>query len=223
MPFCRLLLLVVVSLGTSVLAAAEGELKLEELKEAPKGIAEKIAPLLNPNGYRISGPDGVVCEVWLAKEIPVKEDFKPTLTIKYPFLPGQIVGAIRLPTEGAALDFRGQEIPVGTYTLRYGQQPMDGNHLGTSDVSDFILACPAEADTDPKPVTPNDALFKLSAKAAGTTHPAIFLLMAPPEKEYPKAALKHDADKEFWILNLNAPTKKGKQPVQLVVSGVAEG
>ena len=44
-------------------------------------------------------------------------------------------------------DFRGQEIKKGVYTLRYGQQPEDGNHIGTSELADFLLAIPAGVDS----------------------------------------------------------------------------
>ncbi|MDB5384398.1 MAG: hypothetical protein JWM11_44, partial [Planctomycetaceae bacterium] len=163
---------VLVAWAGGILSAAEAH-KLEVFKGAPpKGLSEKIAAQLGENAYRVIGPKGPVCEIWLVKEMPVKDEFKTTLQVKYPLTPGQLLGAVHLPTSGAELDFRGQELPAGVYTLRYGQQPQDGNHLGTSDVSDFGLACSAELDQDPATIPGIKDLFKLSAKASGTAHPA---------------------------------------------------
>ncbi|HVW02547.1 MAG TPA: hypothetical protein VHB77_19480, partial [Planctomycetaceae bacterium] len=162
------LLLVPILLAAGSASAAD--LKLEEIKGAPEGLPEAFASLLAPTGVRVKG-DKVICEIWLVKELATKDGFKPTLTVKYPLTPGTLVGAIRIPIASAEADYKGQEIPMGTYTLRYGQQPQDGNHLGTSEFSDFVLACSLESDKDPKPVDKVQTLFKMSAKAAGTSHP----------------------------------------------------
>lgn len=201
--------------------------KMETFKSPPpKGLSEKIAAQLDENAVRIIGPNGPVCEIWLVKEVETKDDFKPTLTIKYPFTSGQLLGAVRLPTAGAALDFRGQELAAGVYTLRYGLQPQDGNHLGSSDTSDFGLACSAELDQDPAPVAKVPDLFKLSAKAAGSAHPAIFQMVPPPAEPYKETALKHNDDKDLWILRTNVHAKiKGKAtdlPAQFVVVGTSD-
>ena len=201
-------------------ASAAEPHKLEKFKGAPPaGLAEKIVAQLDENALRVVGPNGPVCEIWLVKEITTKDDFKPTLTVKYPFTTGQLLGA--------ALDFRGQELPAGVYTLRYGLQPQDGNHLGTSDTSDFGLACSAELDKDPAPVAKVPDLFKMSAKAAGSAHPAIFQLVPPPAEAYKETILKHNDDKDHWILRTNLHAKsKGKDvelPVQLVTVGTSGG
>ncbi|MFO1021288.1 MAG: hypothetical protein U0903_11405 [Planctomycetales bacterium] len=203
------------------------DFKLETVKQKPAGIAPAIEKLLSESAYKVTGPNGVVCEIWLVKELPVKSPFEATLNVKYPFTPGELMGVIKLPTEGGATDFKGQELPAGTFTLRYGQQPQDGNHLGTSDVSDFVLACSPETDKSPAAVSKIADLFKLSAAAAGTTHPAIFLLSPPPEKAFEKTGLMHNSEKEFWILETNVPGKAGgkdvSQPVRIVVSGRGAG
>ena len=92
---------------------------------------------------------------------------------------GQLIGALRVPEGTTFTDFRGQEIKPGVYTLRYGQQPQDGNHIGTSELADFLLALPAEADTELKPIADADALSQKSAEAAGSTYSA------------PRSSLRH--------------------------------
>ncbi|HUG90680.1 MAG TPA: hypothetical protein VML55_07605, partial [Planctomycetaceae bacterium] len=130
-----------------LLVASEPTHKLEAVKELPKGLSAKVAAEFSPQGHRVVGPDGPVAELWLAKSAAVKPGFKPTLNVKYPFTPGQLIGALRVLEGTTFTDFRGQEITPGLYTLRYGQQPQDGNHIGTSDLADFLLALPAESDT----------------------------------------------------------------------------
>ena len=65
------------------------------------------------------------------------------------------------------------------------------------------------------------------AKAAGTTHPAVFLLFPPPPTEFKAAALSHESEKNLWFLDVNATGKsKDKSapvPLQIVVIGKAEG
>lgn len=213
-------------LWTGALVASEPH-KLETFKGAPpKGLSEKIVSQLDDNAFRVIGPNGPVCEIWLVKEAATKADFKPTLTVKYPFTSGQLLGAVRLPTAGAALDFRGQELAAGVYTLRYGLQPQDGNHLGSSDTSDFGLACSAELDQDPAPVAKIPDLFKMSAKVAGSAHPAIFQMVPPPTEPYKKPELKHNEDKDLWILRTNfhakVKDKVAELPAQIVVVGISE-
>jgi hypothetical protein len=206
----------------SALSADEG--KLAPVGKPPAGVADKVAAALNPAGQQVVIGSAATCTVWLVKELPVKADFKPTLSVKYPLAQGQLVGVMEVVKKSEFTDFRGQDVPAGVYTLRYGQQPVDGNHVGTSDLADFLLAIPAKSDTDPAtPATPQD-LFKLSAKTAGSNHPAIYSLL-PPKADDKTPSLAHE--KEFWILRLTADGKSAgaavKIPLRLVIVGVSEG
>ena len=211
-------------LAVALLTGAKPAVKLESRKGLPDGLAKKVAAKLNPAGYRISTAKGVLCEIWFAKNLPVKAGFKPTLSAKYPFTPGQLVGAIRIGKAGTYTDFKGQEMKPGVYTLRYGLQPEDGNHIGTSETADFFLALSAKTDTDPKLISLKETFHKRSAKAAGSTHPAIFSLL-PPQKGG-KAGLSHNEDKNLWILTATIATKakgvKTKLTVRLVAVGKSE-
>jgi len=213
-------------LVASSLSAAKPSHTLKEVEGAPKGLSKKVTALLSPNGHQVTGPDGVVCVIWTVKEAPIKEKFKPSLSVAYPFQTGELLGAIQFPEGTYGLDFRGQEIPEGVYTLRYGQQPEDGNHLGTSEIRDFCLALPAKRDVDPKPLSDQMRLATVSADSAGTTHPAIFLMGAPPEKPEKAVKLIHDEDKDQWLLQLSLTGKaKGKSvpmTVRIVTVGMGE-
>jgi len=224
MKFIQALLVTLFVAGGS-LSAAEATHTIKEVKGLPEGLSEKVAATLHETGYRVSGPDGVICVIWPGKELAVKAGFKPSLSVAYPFTNGQLLGAIQFPEGTTGHDFRAQEITSGVYTLRYGQQPEDGNHLGTSEIRDFCLALPAAEDTDPKPVFDPMKLNQTSAEAAGSAHPAIFLMSAPPEKPEKKAKLIHDEEKDFWVLQLSTmgKTKEKAAPVTLRIVTVGLG
>ena len=126
------------------------EYTLEPLAEGPTGLSPAITEAVAAKGLRLSGKGGVICDLWLSKAIPLKANFTPNIRVQYPFQNGQLIGAIRFPEATEPHDFRGQSIKPGLYTLRYGLQPDDGNHLGTSEIRDFLCACPPDADKDPK-------------------------------------------------------------------------
>jgi hypothetical protein len=184
----------------------------------PSELAADVVAQLAPKGLKvIQGEKRVVCEVWPAKSWKVKGDFKPSDTILYPFEVGELIGALRFPRKGA--DFRGQDIASGVYTLRYGNQPVDGNHVGTFDTRDFLLMVPSGDDQSPATIAEAD-LFKESAESAGSTHPAIMPLLKP-EKPGP-AALRHVEEKDWWALHVpGKDSKGGDQSVELIVVGKA--
>lgn len=207
--------------------AAAADHKVEELKEAPTGLSADVTAALSGSGFRLADAKGVVCDVWLTKEVPLKPKFKSSLRIKYPFQPGQLLGAIRFPEGSKPNDFRGQPLKPGIYTLRYGLQPDDGNHLGTSEIRDFLVGCPPKEDVDPKRIEDIQKLFKLSGGSAGTTHPAIFLLYPPAAKPFSAAAVRHIDEPSLLILDANISGKDGDAsatiPISLVTVGKSEG
>ncbi|MFN0053477.1 MAG: hypothetical protein ACKV0T_14940 [Planctomycetales bacterium] len=220
--------LAVFSLALLLVSSVRGaDQKLEVLQQPPAGLSAEVAAAISETGYRISDSGKVVCDVWFAKEAPLKPKFKSSLRIKYPFQAGQLIGAIRFPDGSKPNDFRGQELKPGLYTLRYGLQPDDGNHLGTSDIRDFLVGCSPKEDTNPKRIEDIKALFKLSGSAAGTTHPAIFLLFPPPEKPIDSAAIHHEAEKKLLILDSNIQGKDADKsvaiPLRIVLVGKSDG
>ena len=215
--FKWLALVAVVVLGGQV-ALAEGDLSVEASKEAPPAdvLVEEIAAEIAPTGYKVvDGDKKLVCEIWLAKNWTLKPGFQPSLSILYPLEPGSLVGVLRFTRKGT--DFRGQDIARGVYTLRYANQPEDGNHVGTFETRDFLVMLPAAADTSLKTL-PDTDLFKVSAEAAGSTHPAIMPLLKAEEGK--DAAVRHLADQEWWALHvLGTDAKGGKHPLDVIVQG----
>ncbi len=204
--------------------AAKPSHQIKAVKELPKDLAKNVAGKIDPNGYAIVGPTDTIGTIWLAKNLAVKPGFEPSFSVKYPFTVGELIGVLEVKKDSGMTDFRGQELKAGVYTLRYGQQPQDGNHIGTSESSDFLLALPAKKDTKPGTLANSDKLIEESASAAGSSHPAIFSLLAP--EKVANAKLTHNEDREFWILDLIASgkdkNKAVKVPLKLVVIGVSE-
>ncbi len=205
------------------------EYKVEPLdKPAPASISGAIGETLEKKGYRIvDGSGSPLLEFWLRKEIPASEKpAGPKGPIQFPFLAeGEVLGALEFASEGH--DYRDQPIAKGAYTMRYGLQPVNGDHLGVSPFRDYTLLLPADKDQDLKPPA-RKALQERSAEAAGTSHPAVFLLIAPPA-DAAKAAPKmvQDMEKNLWsvVVPLNVKPKGESAatvlPVQIVVVGVS--
>ena len=221
----RLLCLSLVALACCRAAQAD-EYTLASTDAAPEGLADAVAGLVHAPGVEITGPKRTHATLWLVKQASLPQDFEATAAVRYPFAPGQLVGVLSVPKRADFLDFRGNKLEAGTYTLRYGRQPTDGNHIGTSDLADFLVAIPAEQDADPAVIDDPAKLAELSAAASGTAHPAI-LSLQPAEAAAEAATLTHDAEREFWVLQLNAAVTRGDQaeqlPLRLIVVGVSEG
>jgi len=217
--------LVVVAVCVLLLTGAADEKTLSSVDKAPDGLAPGIASLVNPKGFRVQSPEGPVCDVWLLKNIALKPGFKQTLNVKYPFQTGELVGVLRVGDKVEFSDFRGQPVKPGVYTLRYGQQPQDGNHIGTSDVYDFLVALPAATDTDPKLFLPPDRLHKASSKSVGTNHPAILSLLAVESPIAAATLTKEENDR--WVLGVPVQGddngKKAPVSLRVVVVGKVAG
>jgi hypothetical protein len=202
------------------------EHRVEAVSEAPpsEGVAKEILDQLQTKGIKVvSGPSRTVCEIWPAKTWHIQAGFKPTEQVLYPFQPGQLMGLVRYRVKGG--DFREQEIGRGVYTLRYGQQPVDGNHVGTSPTRDFLLLVPADKDKTAKPLD-EKALLAASAEAAGSKHPAILCLRKPPADAKDLPAMFHEESHDWWCLRLagkgEADGKTVDVPIEFVVVGHAE-
>jgi hypothetical protein len=200
------------------------EYKVEKIATAAPAdaLSPEIAAVLQPAGFKVlKGEARTICEVWLAKELPIAADAKTTTEVLYPLTPGQLVGVIRYPRKAA--DFRDQEVPSGVYTLRYSQQPVDGAHVGTSPTRDFFALLPSESDRDPA-VLEYKALTTASKETTGTAHPGILSLQKAADAGEP-LTIHENAEKEWTIVRFTAKVKQGGAakdlPMELVVVGVA--
>jgi hypothetical protein len=149
--------------------------------------------------------------------------------IQFPFLQeSELLGVMNLV--GEAHDYRDQTISKGVYTMRYGLQPVNGDHLGVSPYRDYVLLLPAEKDKAVA-VLLRKQLEATSADAAGTSHPACFFMLAAPAAAGgpPVPAMIHDEEKNTWRvlvsldLAVKGEAKPVAHPVSIIVVGVSEG
>lgn len=112
-------------------------------------------------------------EIWLVQQLEKNGEGPGWSSVES----GTLAGAIRV--SGTFKEIRGKVVKPGVYTLRYGQQPQNGDHLGISPFREFLLISPAAIDKDPK-VLGFDGVVALSKEVIGTAHPAS-LSIDPPE------------------------------------------
>ncbi|MDX1946441.1 MAG: hypothetical protein SFU86_13660 [Pirellulaceae bacterium] len=198
------------------------EFKVEKVDSGPPAdeLSPEIAGQLAPTGFKlIKGESRTVCEIWLAKEWPISPAAKVGGDVIYPLTPGQLIGVARYPRK--ASDFRDQDVPGGVYTLRYGQQPVDGAHVGTSPTRDFLCLLPAAKDQTAA-VIDYKTLITASKETAGSAHPAILSLQRPGDSTDP-LAIREDADKEWTIVRFTGKTKAGDAVKDLALECVLVG
>ena len=218
----RYVLFVVFSVSM-ISAATSAEHRVVPLEESPpaEALSEDILSQLSEHGVAvIRGEKRTVCHIWLCRDWPVAADFKSTSEVLYPFKPGQLIGVLRYKRKGG--DFRDQDISRGVYTLRYGQQPVDGNHEGTSPTRDFLLLIPADADQSSKPMDPKEMLA-LSPEAAESRHPALLGLQKVEGETEILPAMRHNEDEDWWIVQLNGQAKAGDTAHDLRLDFVVAG
>ena len=145
-------------------ALAFAQYKMEPAGAPPTDLASAFASAVEQKGVKILGADGsVYCEVWFRTQVPAgakSTDDAVTLSIPQ----GAFLGVIRFA--GPAQDRRGQPLKAGTYTLRYSQYPVNGDHQGVAPQRDFAVLVRAGDDSDPKATPGFDALVALSVKAS---------------------------------------------------------
>ena len=114
-------------------------------------------------------------EFWWAKTIPGAKAGSGWSDVEN----GTFVGALRVT--GAFKDVRGKPVKPGVYTLRFGIQPQNGDHLGVSPNREFLLLGPAASDRDAR-VLGFDGAVAIAKQTTGTSHPAS-LSIDPPESD----------------------------------------
>jgi hypothetical protein len=221
-------LVAAVAIGTGSVSAQDGPFKADRSDGAPPGaLAAPIKDELETSSVRIlDGQGKPLARIWLRKHVPAaSKPAGPKEAILYPFLgEGELLGAIEFAAEGH--DYRDQSIAPGVYTLRYGLQPVNGDHLGVSTYRDYALLLPAANDKALEMV-PKKLLEKQSAAAAASNHPAVFLLTTAPAGAKAEPAMVHDETKNLWgvvlPLGLSVKGESGSSPavVQMIIVGAA--
>jgi hypothetical protein len=217
----RALLLAVCCLLTTTVLAQEYQVSKLDSPAPADAVSPAIAAQLQPAGFKVTKGSQTVIEMWLAKEWPVAADAKTGGEILYPLSPGELFGVARYAKKGA--DFRDQDIPAGTYVVRYAHQPIDGAHVGTSPTRDFLALLPAAKDREPQTLD-YKTLIATSKQTTGTEHPAI-LSLQPADAAAGELSVREDADRGWVIVHFVGKIKQGGAtkdlPMDVVVVGKA--
>jgi hypothetical protein len=168
--------------------------------ELAAGIASELVPVA-----RVA-VGGATLDIWLVKAVQGGgADWSAVES-------GTLVGAMRVG--GAFKEIRGKVVKPGVYTLRYGQQPQNGDHLGISQFREFLLLSPAAIDADPK-VLGFDGVVAVSKEVIGTAHPASLSLDPPQDAPgAPLSVYKNELGHEGVVLQV------GSLKFGLIVSGL---
>ena len=161
----------------------------------------------------VNDKGNLYCEVWLrASEPPAGKSVEQNVTL--PEIPhGSLLGLIAFPADSE--DRRGQKIKAGTYTLRYGNFPINGDHQGAAPQRDFFVLSKVADDPTSAPVPKFDDLINLSKKASGTPHP---LVMSIWKADAPKDGFAREGEND-WVLQKSI----GKLPFAIILIGKADG
>lgn len=159
----------------------------------PPSLAQPIAQALAPGGVRVlAGKGSVALDFWFVAALPLKAvGGAPAWSSVEE---GTLVGAVSIPSDFR--DIRGRVLKPGVYTLRYGIQPANGDHLGVSPYRDFLLLSPASADTSAAPLG-HDGTIDVSKLSVGGSHPGVWSIDPPvatgPARQAHTTELGHDA------------------------------
>ena len=180
-----LLLHAVLGQGPSLAATAQKA-------QPPDAIAPAILQKLAPEGVRVDVKPSTTLEFWWVSGLAVKSGASAASWSDVE--EGALVGAVKIPADFR--DIRGRVIKAGVYTLRYGIQPQNGDHLGVSPYREFLLLSPAAVDQDPAP-RGHDGTVEISKQSIGGSHPGVWSIDPPVASgaalSLHKTELGHDA------------------------------
>lgn len=166
--FSRWIAIVAVALGVMPAMGQDLALTTEE-KAAPAEVSEAIRGVLGKEAVILGKDSGPVWEFWFVNKVAL------------PYAPDEGKSALEVLKKTALLgvvtvheevrDFKDNIIEKGTYTLRYGQQPTDGNHLGTSTHNHFAVLIPVKYDTEVEAAWDHEAMADESLQSSVAEHP----------------------------------------------------
>jgi hypothetical protein len=172
----------------------------------PAALANAIAGTIAPGGVRVIVSRGspITLDFWWVSALPLQAGSgNPSWTS---VAEGSLIGAVNIPAEFR--DIRGRIVKAGVYTLRYGLQPSNGDHLGVSPYREFLLLSPAASDVDPAP-RGHDGTIEISKLSVGGSHPGVWSIDPPVAKEPALQLYKTELDHDAVIVEVPV-TRDGK-------------
>jgi len=198
--------------GLTPLAARAQVTARQHDEMVPPELAAATAAMMAPGGIRAAvGPASI--DFWFVKHVPVSPG---TAAPSWSAVEeGALVGAVRLPA--GYPDIRGRTIKPGVYTLRYGVQPANGDHLGVSPFREFLLLSPAALDTDAPP-RGHEGTIDISIRAVGGSHPAVWSIDPPASTE--AVMSKHSTELGHESVVVEVPAARDGKPAGALRFGI---
>jgi len=179
-----------VALLSLVLAQAAGLSGATHSDPVPTEIAAPVAAKVAPGGVRAT-VNGTTITFWWVADLP---------GASWTDVPeGTLIGAVKLSAD--VRDIRGHVMKAGVYTLRYGIQPSNDDHIGVSPFRSFLLVSPAAVDTDPA-ARDHDGVIELSRQTLGGKHPAVWSIDPPAGKDAPLSVYTTDLGHKSLIVEV---------------------
>jgi hypothetical protein len=204
----------------ALIQGAELTLKVID-KEPPKEFDTSIRAALQSKAVQLLDGEKPLYEFWFVSELPLQS--KPASLNKAldSIKQTTLLGGVWL---GASLrDYRDDEMSAGLYTVRFGLQPQDGDHLGTAEYRYFALLVPARIDTSLGGIDKYNALTKASSKEASNGHPLVLSLRPASSTQGSLPALgKPSADHRTVRVSLPGKVAGGEK-VDLIFDLVYQG
>lgn len=174
----------------------------------PAQLAQPVAARLAPGGVRVTVGVNTLT-FWFVRQLPASawSDLED----------GSLLGALKIDKDFR--DIRGRVVKAGTFTLRYGIQPANGDHLGVSPFREFVLLSPVALDTDPAP-RGHDGTVEISKEAIGGSHPAVLSIDPPVTAADPLTVTTTELGHKAIVLEV--PTPGGSLRFGLVLIGKIE-
>src|SRR2546429_1450435 len=204
---------------TNVSRPADFSVKVAD-KEPPGQIGESIRKILQPKAVQLLDGDTPVFEFWFGSEVALKS--KPGSADKG-------LGSIQETTLLGAVsvgngqrDYKDNEIAGGAYTLRFGLQPQDGDHLGSAEYPYFAVLIPAKNDTQLDGITSFKAMTKASGKDTASNHPVVLSLrpVSSDTGDFPKL---NEPVAEHKSVRVKVPAKAGEEKTGIAFELVYKG
>lgn len=192
--------------AASITAGAHNDPLPSELKPA-------VAAQLKPGGVRAT-VDANTLDFWWSAGVVLNADGEASWSA---VAEGALIGAVKIARDFR--DIRGRVIKPGVYTLRYGLQPENGDHLGVSPHRQFLLISPASDDADPA-AQGHDRTVELSKGSIGGSHPGVWSI-DPPAAPASEALLSiHKTDLGHQSLIVEVPTTRDGKPAGALKFGI---
>ena len=199
--------------------AADLSLKVID-KEPPKQIADSIRNSLQPKAVQLLNGDSPAFEFWFGSEIPCKSKPGPADKALDAIAETTLLGAVAVGV--GQRDYKDNDIAAGVYTIRFGLQPQDGDHLGTAEFPYFAVLIPAANDTKPDGITTFKAMAKASSKGTASEHPVV-LSLRPTSSADGDAPKLNEPATDHKSVRIKVPGKAGAEKANIVFELVYKG